>query len=647
LEPVTDVYQALNESTRRVHADRSNVLFHKEYSTDGFDEAFHAAPHRLQETFTLHRQTAVSMETRGLAAMTDPASGRLTVYASHQNPHGLRELLAQFLDMPLNQLRVIVPEVGGAFGMKAALYPEYLVVAYMAQKLHKPLKWISDRMESLMTDVHARDALHEVEFAFDGDGRLIALRDHMMANAGAYAAIPFCGAIGETVMASDVLTGPYRIPHLSTTIDVTFSNKTPLGAYRGVWGPIASFIQEGVVERVAAFLKKDPVEIRRINMIQDSDFPYKNAAGLIYDAGSYGESMEKALQLAEYEPFRKKQEEARKNGRYLGLGISVFVEPSAMAESEAGGVTYETASIRVESNGTVTASLGTGPSGQGHATTFAQIIADELGVDVSQVVVLFGDTDSAPYGGGTGGSRSGTMGGGAATKAGEKMREKLAKLAAHLLEAAEEDITLEDGKAFVAGVPSKSYTIAELAKIAYTEVSKLPEGMEPGLETVARYQPTLPVTFSNGTHIATVEVDINTGFVNVLNYTVVNDCGNLINPMIVEGQIHGGIAQGIGSALLEELKYDENGQLTTTQFMDYLMPGMTDVPRMKIEHIETPSEHIGGFKGMGEGSLIASPAAVVNAISDALSPFRANVNAMPVTPDKVLQWVSKSSANRA
>ncbi|QSO50987.1 xanthine dehydrogenase family protein [Alicyclobacillus curvatus] len=643
LEPVLDVRIAPLESTRQVHEGRSNMFFHRDRKTDGFDDAFNAAPHRLKDTFTFHRQTGAAMENRGFAALTDPFTGRLTCYCGHQSPHELRSELCEMLGMEENMVRVVVPEVGGAFGIKAAMYPEYLVVSWMALKLRRPVKWISDRQESFLSDVHARDGVHDVEVAFDDDGKIIALYDHMMADQGAYAAVPFPGSIGETVTAANVLTGPYKIPHQATVIDCSFSNKMPLGAYRGVWGPIASFIQEGVVDRVARHLGKDPAEVRRVNMIQEEDFPYKNPSRMLYDKGSYLQSMEDALRLIGYEDFRAKQAEYRKQGRYLGVGISVFVEPTASASSEAGSVGYEAATLRIEPTGTVTAALGLGPSGQGHETTMAQLIADQLGVDIKDVVVLHGDTDSAPFGGGTGGSRSGTIGGGAAITAGKEMREKLIKLAAHVLEAGEEDIELRDGKAFVAGVPARALTVKELAQIAYTHVAKLPEGMKPGLEIVTRYQPPFKVSFSNGTHIAVVEVHPDTGHIETLDYAVVNDCGNLINPTIVEGQIHGGVAQGIGEAFLEELKYDENGQLVTTSMQDYLLPASVEVPRMKIEHIETPSASEGGFKGMGEGSLIAAPAALAAAVSDALEPFGVMVNSMPVTPAQVIEWVSEGN----
>lgn len=640
-EPVLDMRQAISDAPRRVHDEAENVFFHSHHQTKGFDEAFNGASHHLKATFQTTRQTAVSLEARGTAAMIDPASGRLTVYASTQSPHRMREDISHLLEIPEHLVRVIVPEVGGGFGMKANCYPEDIVVARAAMVTKAPVKWVSDRMESLLSDVHARDDIHDVEVAFESDGHIVAIRDHLMADGGAYPAYPFSGAVGETSLAARVLTGPYDIAHLSTTIDCTYSNKTPLGAYRGVWGPIASFIQEGIVERVARALAMDPADVRRVNLLQAEQFPYRNAAGMIYDLGSYRESFEEALKLIDYDQFRQRQKTLREQGRYVGIGISSFVEPTAMASSEAGSVGYESCTIRIEPSGKVTAALGLGPTGQGHETTMAQILADQLGVPFEDIVILHGDTDSAPYGGGTGGSRSGPIGGGAALVAGRQMRERLVKYAAHLLEAGEEDIELGDGKAWVAGVPDRAILIRTIAQTAYTDVSKIPPGLPIGLELTARYLPKRPVTFSNGTHIAEVEVDVNTGHVQVTRYVVVNDCGRLINPTIVEGQIHGGVAQGIGAALLESLHYDEDGQLTTTSLLDYLLPETTDVPRIAVKHLQTPSEGEGGIKGMGEGSLIAAPAAVANAISDALAPFAAMVDILPVTPETVMGFVKK------
>ncbi len=637
LPPVTDMRRAIEENPRRVHAHTPNVFFHKEYATPSFEQAFVQASHHLRATFRTNRQTALSLEARGTAAMVDTATGRLTVYASTQSPHRLREDISGLLGIPTHQVRLIVPEVGGGFGMKANCYPEDIVVAKAALMCRKPVKWVSDRTESLLSDVHGRDDIHDVEVAFAEDGKIVALRDHLMADGGAYPAYPFSGAVGETSLASRVITGPYDIPHLATVIDCTYSNKMPLGAYRGVWGPVASFIQEGIVDRVARHLGMDPAQVRLRNIIQPHQFPYRNAAGMTYDEGSYQACLQQALELMDYEGFRKRQQELRQQERYVGLGISAFVEPTAMASSEAGSVGYESCTIQIDATGRVTAAFGLGPTGQGHETTMAQILADQLGVRFEDIIVLHGDTDSAPYGGGTGGSRSGPIGGGAALVAGRQMRERLVKYAASLLEAGEEDIELGDGKAWVAGVPERYISIRTIAETAYTNVTKIPEGLPIGLELTARYLPKSPRTFSNGTHIAIVEVDVSTGSVAVTGYGVVNDCGRLINPTIVEGQILGGVAQGIGAALLEALHYDESGQLVTTSLMDYLLPESTDMPRVMMRHLETPSDGEGGIKGMAEGSLIASPAAIANAVSDALAPFDAFVDTLPVTPEMILE----------
>lgn len=643
LPPVLSQADALSDK-RRVHSHRPNLFEHWETITDGVEDVFASAQHRASVRFQTHRQTGVPMETRGCAAMTDPFTGRLTVYVSHQSPHNFRSDLISVMGLDEHQVRIVVPEVGGAFGIKAMFYAEYVVVTHAASVLRRPVKWVSDRTESLLSDCHARDNVHEIEVAFNDDGKILAVRDHVIGDTGAYPILGFPGAVGEAGWATDFLTGPYKIPYVSITVDCVFSNKTPVGAYRGVGGPVGAQVQEGYVDLVARKLGMDPADVRRVNMIQPEDFPYQTATGPLYDPGSYGESLEEALKLIGYDTFRSEQAAARREGRYLGIGMCVFVEPSAGVSSEAGSTPYEAVTLRFEPSGKITAATGLGPSGQGHETTLAQLIADELGVQVSDIVVLHGDTDSAPFGGGTGGSRSATIGGGAALKAAREMRGKLAKIAAHLLEASEEDIEFDDGSAHVAGVPTKGYTLAQLAKLAYTDIGKLPDGMEPGLEVVSRYRPPMSVTHSNGAHVAKVEVDIETGLVKVLDYVAVNDCGVLINPMIVEGQIHGGVAQGIGSTFLEELRYDDAGQLTTTSFQEYLMPAMTDVPRMKTKHLVTPSGNDGGFKGMGEGSLIAGPPSLAGAVSDALAPFGVFVTDIPVLPQHIIEWTKDKVA---
>lgn len=642
LEPVLDLAAGLQDVPRRVHDEAPNRFIHREYRTPGFAETMARAPRRLRARFVTSRQTALTLEPRGCAAVSDPASGRLTVYASTQSPHRIRSDLAGILKIPEHQIRVVVPEVGGGFGMKANTYPEDVVVLEAARRLGVPVKWAGDRTESLLADNHARDDVHEVEVGFDDDGRILAIFDHLFADQGAYLGFPFAGADGETGMAADLISGPYDIREVSTIVDCAFSNKAPLGAYRGVWGPVATFVQEGIIDRVARALDQDPVEVRRRNLIADTAFPYVNAAGIEYDRGSYREAMETALEQLDYRGWRRRQAELRRDGRYLGIGLAVFVEPTAMVASEAGEVGYESVLLRVEPSGTVTAAFGLGPSGQGHETTMAQLIADELGIGVEDVVVLHGDTDSAPYGGGTGGSRSATIGGGAAITAGRRMRERISTIAAHLLEAAPADIELSGGAARVVGVPRAAVSLAEIARVAYQDVGRLPPGADAGLELVVRYQPRRAKTFSNGTHAAVVELDPATGLVRVLRYVVANDCGRLINPQIVEGQIQGGVAQGIGSAFFEQLRYDVDGQLTTASLMDYLLPEATDVPGLAIYHLETPSDSEGGIKGMGEGSLIGSPAALASAVADALAPFGVAIDRLPMDPESLWERIRRS-----
>ncbi len=643
-EPVLDARGSQHDEPRQVHAGRSNVVFTRTTTTDGFQEAFSSAPRHVSLTFTTKRQAATPIEPRAVAALPDPFGERLTVYVTHQSPHEVRRQLAQILGWPEQRVHVVVPEVGGGFGIKAMFYPEYAVVAEAARRLGRPVKWVSDRREAFLSDAHARDAAHVVEVAFTDAGRILAVQDHIYGDTGAWPLWNFPGAVGEATWAADMLPGPYQIPHVSIEITVVFSNKAPLGPYRGVGGPIGAQVQEGIIEGVARALGRDPVEIRRVNLIEDDQFPYRSATGQLYDQGSYGASMDAALRLINLEKFRDDQRRLRREGRYLGLGLCVFVEPSAFAESEAGSVPYESVELRMDTSGTVTATCGLGPTGQGHETTLAQIIAGQLGIRVQDVTVLHGDTDNAPVGGATGGSRSGTIGGGAALSASARLKDKIVTLAAHMLEASRDDIVLADGRAEVTGVPGHGVPIADIARRAYLEVGALPEGVEPGLEVLVRYKPPMAATYSNGTHAAVVEVDVQSGLIQVLDYVAVNDCGVVINPTIVEGQIQGGVAQGIGSALLEELHYDEAGQLSTTSLMDYLLPAFVDVPPMRVEHMETPSLSLGGFKGMGEGSLIASPPAVANAITDALAPFGVLVTDIPVSPDQVLRWVTEARA---
>jgi carbon-monoxide dehydrogenase large subunit len=646
LPPVVDM-EAARRDEERVHAGRSNVFFRKTYATPDIDRVFAEAPVTLTARFRSQRHTAVTLEPRGCIADFDPGTKSSTFYVSTQSPHNVRTTLAELFGWPEHTLRVVAPDVGGGFGMKAAIYPDEVAVLLMSRRLGRPVKWVSDRRESLLADVHARDDLARVEVAADREGHILAVRVHIMADAGAYPAFPYTAATSETAFAAQMMPGPYRIRHFAFTAEAILTNKAPFGAYRGVWGPIASFVQEGIVDRVARALGLDPVEVRRRNMIRRDEFPWRSATGMEYDPGSYLESMEKALAMAGYEAFRERQARLRAEGRLVGIGVSVFVEPTAFAGSEAGDIPYESCLLRVEPSGQVIAFTGLGPSGQGHETTLAQIIADELGIRPEDVIVHHGDTSTAPYGGGTGGSRSGLTGGGAAKAAAVQVKDKIRRIAAHLLEASPDDIVLEDGMVFVAGVKERGLPLREVANAAYMQVGNLPEGVEPGLEALGRYRPAREITFSNGCHVATVEVDPKTGRVTVTGYWVANDCGRVINPTIVEGQIHGGVAQGIGSTFLEHLVYDESGQLLTTTLMDYLLPTATEVPTIEVAHIETPSESFGGVKGMGEGSLIAAPAALAGAVSDALAPYGAFVSELPLTPDRVLGLIEGGQGEHA
>lgn len=611
-----------------------NVFFHMEHATDGIDDLF-ADPQVVvvRQTFRTQRQTGMPMETRGIVASWEPGTAALTVYAATQMPHGLRDTLAAALHLSQSKVRVISPDVGGGFGMKAPVYPEDVVVSFLAQQLGRPVKWISDRREGILADTHARDGLHIAEAAFSKDGLFLGLRDHMISPAGAYP-LGLSGAVAETMLATLVLPGPYKVQQYAWQIDGVLTNTTPTGTYRGVWGPAATWVQEGMIERAARQLGIDRVEIRLKNMVRKEEFPYHSVAGVVYDPGSYQESLQLAMEKIGYAGFEEERRQAAAQGRSLGLGIACFIEPTAMGVmgDEPLMVPHDVASIRIEPSGQVIAQVGISSHGQGHETTVAQLIADQLGIDVQNVTVLHGDTAAVPYGGGTGGSRSITIGGGAAILAAQELRQKVLQIAGQLLEAAPEDLEIADGTIQVKGVPGRTVTLAQVAQTAYMLPQKLPQGMEPGLEATKRYAPP-PITFSNGCHAAVVEVDQATGAVKVLRYVVVEDCGKMVNPMIVEGQITGGVAQGVGSAFLEQLVYDENGQLMTTTWMDYLMPESTDAPKVDFGHIETPSQNPGGMKGMGESSLIASPTALVSAVEDALGVW---VGELPLTPQRVL-----------
>jgi len=594
------------------------------------------------------------MEPRGCIAQYMPASEEYTVWMTSQDPHIMRLLMTAFVfGIPETKMRVIAPQVGGGFGTKIFLYPEYCLMVALARKVGKPVKWMETRRENYVATTHGRDHVTDIEIGAKRDGSITALKVKTFANLGGI--LSTIGPGIPTTLYGRLLSGAYKIPHIYCNVIGTYTNTGMVDAYRGAGRPEATYVVERAVDLVAAELKMDPTEVRRKNFIQPGDFPYAPAdnilAGLKYDSGDYDKALKKGLEMVGYESFRKEQAAARKQGRYLGIGFSTYIEMCGAAPSAWIGVSptgqgwgaamWESANVRVHLTGKVIVTIGTQSHGQGHETTMAQIVAEELGVPLDDVTVQLGDTLGTPFGYGTYASRSAAVGGTAVFNSTQKIKEKAKRLAAHMLEAAPEDMTYEDGKAFVKGSPDKAKTIQEIAGAAALAYS-LPAGMEPFLDDVTYYDPP-ECTYPFGTHICVVEVDKDTGEVKVLRYLSVDDVGKKINPMIVDGQIHGGIAQGVAQALWEGAVYDENGQLTSGSLMDYAVPKAGFFPNFELGSTETPSPNNPlGVKGVGETGTIASTPAVVNAVMDALSPFGIRNLDMPLTPEKV--WRAMQSA---
>ncbi|WP_420623523.1 xanthine dehydrogenase family protein molybdopterin-binding subunit [Candidatus Poriferisodalis sp.] len=640
LPVVTKIEEATDPAAPQVNPTvPGNVYYEGRFTTDGVAAGFEAAAHVISENFHSNRVTAVPIEPRGCLAVPEQA-GNLVFYSSTQIHHLLRTALAEFLDVSESTLRVVVPDVGGGFGIKAALYPEEFVCAALALRLRRPVKWIQDRYGALLTDVHARDNRYRVEAAVDDDGIVLALKAEIRTNGGAYSALPF-GCTLETTGGARMIVGPYRITEYSYTATAVATHTAPVLAYRGVAQPVCFMAIEGIMDRIARRLELDPAEVRLRNMVPTSELPWTNVVGVRYDTGSFVESLKMAMEMAKYDEFRARQAAQGRlvDGKYRGIGICSFTEVSGTGAPgwRARGLTrlpgFDSGTVKVEPTGKVTAFVSHAHSGQGHFTTFAQVVADELGARLEDVTVIEGDTAAGPYGTNTFASRSAVTGGGALVRASEKARLKLARIAADMLESTPEDIVVSDGQMHVAGVPSRSLSFQEVAETAYAmNTFDLPEGESFGIEETDFYDPPL-VTMANATHIAQVAVDAGDGTVDIEGYTVVHDCGRVINPMIVEGQVMGGVAQGIGEALMEEFVYDPDGQVRTATLVDYLLPSSVDVPSFQIAHIESPSiDAVGGFKGVGEGGVIGAVPALVNAVADALFDLDVNVNTKPLRP---------------
>jgi carbon-monoxide dehydrogenase large subunit len=643
-DAIVDADAALAPGAPTVHPQApGNVLVEGVMRTPGVDAAFARAAHVIEIDLRSRRQSAMPMEPRAGHAAYDPATGRVTLIASVQNPHVIRTGIADVLGIPEADLRVVAPDVGGGFGQKMSLFPEYIVLVWLVRKLRRPLAWIEDRRENFLASAHARDQHYIVRAAFDESARLLALDADLRCNVGAYHCYPLtCGV--EPLMALAELPGPYDVREYGVRARGVTTNTCPMAPYRGVSRPMLTFTMERLMDTAARRFSLDPVEIRRRNLV--SSFPYVSVTGLVYDEGSYRQAMEKAAEAIDLAAFRERQRAARVRGRYLGLGFSVFSERSgygsqAFAARKMDIVPgYETVEVSMDPSGFVVARIGASPHGQGLRTSLAQLIADEVGVSPERVRIVHGDTDLTPYGWGTFASRSMVIAGGACKLAAGALAGKLSLIAAELLEAAAGDIELANGKARIKGT-DRAIDIATLARTAYHQSHRFAGKAAPGLLEVATYDPA--GTFSNACHVAIVEVDPETGHVRIERFLVVEDAGVLVNPMIVEGQIHGGVVQGIANALFEEMKYDEYGNLLTASLADYLPPTAMEVPDIEIEHLETLSDAtLTRAKGVGEGGTIGAPAAVVNAIVDALSPFGVETFEMPVTPPRVRELIRKA-----
>ena len=635
--PVIDARAALAVGAPRIHAEApGNVILEGKFKSPDFDTAWKGASKIVKLEARSRRQNATPMEARGGHAACDAATGRVTLICATQMPHLMRTAIADVLGMPEADLRVIAPDVGGGFGQKMSLASEYIVLVWLARKLKSSVAWSEDRRENLIASFHSRDQYVTLEGAFDKTARLIALKADVVANVGAYSCFPTtCGI--EPLMAMAEMPGPYDVQHYECQARGVLTNTCTMAPYRGVSRPVITFALERLMDKAAAAFAIDPVDIRRRNLIDK--FPYTSAIGLEYDVGSYRETLEMAVKAIDLPAFRARQQQERSKGRHIGIGFATFSErtgygsPAFAARGMDITPGWETVILTVDPSGFVEARIGASPHGQGLRTTLAQIIADEIGVTPDVIKVVHGDTDHTPYGWGTFASRSLVISGGASLIAAHKVRAKLIKIASTMLEAAEGDIILADGVAKIAGT-DRVIPIARLAREAYTQTHRFKGEIEPGLIETGTYDP--PGTFSNACHVAIVEVDADTGRVVVERYVVAEDAGRLINPMIAEGQVHGGIAQGIGNALLEEIIYDENGSILTANLADYMPPTAREIPPIELHHIETPSVNsITKAKGLGEGGTIGAPAAVLNAINDALAPFGVQIDEMPATPQRI------------
>ncbi|MFQ5649963.1 MAG: xanthine dehydrogenase family protein molybdopterin-binding subunit [bacterium] len=641
LPAVADASKAREAGAPVVHDEApNNICFTWELGDKAAaDEALSKAHHVTKLDFINQRLIANAIEPRCAIGDYDVGKDELTLYTSSQNPHLIRLLLCAFvLGLPEHKVRVISPDVGGGFGSKIFHYPEEVICAWATRKIGRPVKWTAERSESFLSDAHGRDHHTVAEMGFDKDGNMVGLRVITTANLGAY--LSTFGPGVPTWLYGTLLTGQYKTKNIYVQTTGVFTNTTPVDAYRGAGRPEATFVVERLVETAAHELNMDPAELRRKNLIPPDAFPYETPVVMTYDSGNYEPALDRALEMVGYQKLREQQKKARaQGGKLIGIGFSSYIEACGIAPSKVAGAIgaraglYEGASVRVHPTGKVTVFTGSHAHGQGHETTFAQVVADGFGISIDDVDVVHGDTAQIPFGMGTYGSRSIAVGGSAIYQAVQKIKEKAKKIAAHKLEASEEDLEFADGNWTVKGT-DRSVAFGDIALTAYVP-HDYPEDLEPGLEDNAFWDPK-NFTFPFGTHISVVEIDPDTGKVDIVRYVAVDDVGNVINPMIVDGQVHGGIAQGVAQALWEGAVYDDGGQLITGSMMDYALPKADDLPSFEVDRTTTPCpDNPLGVKGAGETGTIASTVCIVNAVVDALSHLGVRDLAMPMTPERV------------
>tara|TARA_B100000745_G_scaffold123027_1_gene79893 strand:- start:3644 stop:5989 length:2346 start_codon:yes stop_codon:yes gene_type:complete len=648
LDAVIEMNDALADGAVQLHEDApNNTAFEWEVDAGSISEAKSSSDVVVTQRFVNQRLIPTAMENRGVVVDYNAGTNQITMWTSTQIPHLVRVLLALVTGHPEHLIRVIAPDVGGAFGSKLYLYAEEVIAPIIARNLRSPVKWVESRSEGYLATTHGRDHITDIEIAGNKDGTITGLDVRTLANMGAY--LSTFAPLVPTWLYGLMLSGPYKIPNIYCKVIAPFTNTTPVDAYRGAGRPEATYAVERAVDLFAQEIGMDPAEVRKINFIPPFEDGYEVATTVSYDSGNYIASFERALEMVGYSDFRKEQQAAREQGKLLGIGLSAYVEICGAAPSAVAGTLgaraglWESANVRIHMTGKVSVFTGSSSSGQGHETAFAQLVSSELGIPVEDIDVIHGDTSQIQMGTGSFGSRSAAVGGGAIHMSAQKIKEKAKKLAAHILEASEEDIEFEDGKLFVRGAPSEGKTIQEIALASYYYTEDIPEDMEPGLEAMSFFDPK-NFTWPGGTHIAVVEIDKSTGEVTLLRYVAVDDVGNVINPLIVDGMVHGGAAQGIGQALQEEAIYDGTGQLLTGSMMDYAVPRASDLPMYELDRTVTPSPvNPMGVKGAGETATIAGSPAVINAVVDALEPYGVKHIDMPAKAEKVWRLIRDSS----